>query len=120
MIDHVSADGRLAQLKPVVTYDMPSWTLELVLCLVLLMAGAVLWALSQAAVARIERSDAQQEAEFWREFALAPETRPTVRVTHSGQRFECSSVNVPREWELAIAAECEVFGGLLQAASTFR
>lgn len=105
MIDHVSATARLATAKPFVDHELPSWSLELMGCLLFVMAAIVITALGQLVVVANERTDAHEEAAFWRELALSPD-----------QASQCSTQNVPPEWRRALAAECDVLADLLKRA----
>jgi hypothetical protein len=64
-----------------------------------------------------ERDAAVNEAEFWREMALAPERTATVRLQIDGKQFKCSQFHIRPEWEPMVAAECAVMGELLTLAS---
>jgi hypothetical protein len=114
-IDRVSPVARMCRRRAVVRHS-PGWTVELLGLFVLALGIALLVTMGQLAVAMTETRAAEGEAEFWREFALAPDTRPRVVLDHDGKRFRCSQFHIQREWELAVAAECEVLGGLLEMA----
>lgn len=112
--DCVSPEERLAGAEPV---EQPGWITDLVaaLCFVLMVALA-------AAAGHIVRLTAELdvmegERDLWMEFALAPDPRATVVIERDRTGFRCSNLNVRREWELAVAAECQVMGRLLQMAS---
>jgi hypothetical protein len=78
-------------------------------------AFAMAWIYRAAAE---ERDAAIAQANFWRELALVVETQPTVRLRPDGVGFECSQFQIPDAWHTAVAAECAVMGGLLQAAKS--
>lgn len=119
MKDHMSAGARAAIGRPTVYVDFPDWTIELLLCLVLALGAAlvVTWAkFYEATRPSTELADARAEAVFWREMALAPETATSVRLEPLGAGYKCKHFNIRAEWELAVAAECEVLSSLLQMA----
>lgn len=105
MIDHMSADARLAHLRAAISHQQPSWVLEIGACLVAVAMIIAVLALGQAGVAVNGRTQAEDEAAFWRELALAP--YPDSK---------CSTLDVPREWRGALAAECDVLADLLRHA----
>lgn len=114
--DHISALARLATAKQGVCHEQPSWLLELltVLCAVLVVALLVVVAELYAAAA--QRDENAADRDFWLESALAEDKRTAVIVDINSNRFECRNFNVRREWELAVAAECQVMGSLLHLA----
>jgi hypothetical protein len=117
--DHVSSLARLASHPAAVSVIQPSWAVELLGVLLLTLAlftFSTLWKLYDALH---DAREANEQAELWKEFALAPETSPTVRVERNGVGFKCSTWNVRQEWERAVAQECDRFGHLLlQARAT--
>lgn len=116
MTDHVAAKARMAMERPRVCVEQPSWTLELLTLLMLLLMVALLMTLGQLAVSSAERDVAAGERDLWMELALAEDTRTAVRLTANGSGYECVHFRVRREWEVAVAAECQVMGALLQMA----
>jgi hypothetical protein len=117
--DHMSPEARtVAARAKVKVVEQPDWTLELltVLCLLLVIALASTYVQLTLEIER--HAAAREERDFWREFAVAPETNPTatVRLVRAGDGFRCEHFNVRREWELAVAVECKVLAGLLTLA----
>lgn len=115
MIDRMSPEARLAPLRPKVIHEQPSWLFEIGASIVTVALCVVMAVLAQLAVVANEREDAFEEASFWRELALAPESEPTVRLHHDGRGFQCTQFAIPDEWQAAVAEECDAMGRLLQA-----
>lgn len=118
MRDHVQPRMRSSMaLDPAnVCIEQPDWGKELLATLVVAVAflGVVLIAQfsSDAESLRIARADAAR----WKARAMQMDTTPTVRIEPQGVGFRCSHMNVRREWEAAVAAECQILGSLLHMA----
>lgn len=118
MIDHVGRKARLALMPLQVCQVESDWRFEL-------LAGgsftvAVILAVLLFAYSSIDKAswDAAGAADWWRARATAPEREPlaVVRIERDGVGYRCSVKNVRPEWEAAVAAECQVLGGLLHMA----
>lgn len=118
--DHMSATARTAAKRAKVHFEQPSWTLELLtlLCLVLTIGFAATYVELLVEVQR--HATARGERDFWRELAVAPETNPapSVRLVPQGNGFRCEHFKIRREWEQAVATECEFLASLLTLART--
>jgi hypothetical protein len=114
--DHISALARLATAKQGICHEQPSWTLELLTALCAVLAIALLVVAAELYAAAAERDENAVDRDFWLEAALAEDKRTAVIIDINTDRFECRNFNVRREWEVAVAAECQVMGSLLHMA----
>lgn len=116
VIDRASRAERLAIGKPRVCIEQPSWTKEL------LTVGAVVAAvgfsvMAAQAVGHVDDARAARaEAAYWKSRAHGVDTAPAVRLDPSNLGYRCTHMNVRREWESAVAAECQVMASLLTMA----
>lgn len=122
MIDRVTATSRLALEPQLVSHHEPSWSFEILICGALSLALAGLYLLSTLPAFDKAATDSAAAADFWRHRAEAkavvPEPIAVVRIVRQGEGFACSVHNIRREWELAVAAECQTLGQLLLYART--
>lgn len=114
MTDHLTRENRLAPLR--ICQELPDWRVELLTASISVLAIVLIYVLSQLAEVAADRDAIAGEREFWRDRATAEDLRPTVRLTGDGGGFTCEHMNIRREWEVAVAAECKVMGELLRLA----
>jgi hypothetical protein len=118
--DHIKATARLARDRARVCIESPSWTVELLSMFIVTLGIALIVVLGQLAMAKAERDEARGDRDQLRRQAALEEKRPSVSVDEDGMGFRCKYFNVRREWEVAVAAECQVMGALLHMARASR
>lgn len=72
MIDRVTPTARLAAHRPRVCHEAPDWPKEVLVVFVLLLAIALVAALTRLGRVTDELTEARLDLDFWREVALAP------------------------------------------------
>jgi hypothetical protein len=116
MTDHLTADDRL---QPLMTLEQPGWIADLCAIAAVLTGIGLIVALGYIVQLHAVLDEAQGERDLWMEVAMQPapaEIGAVVRIEPEGSGFRCSHQQVRREWELAVAAECQVMGALLHMA----
>lgn len=117
----MSATTRLATDRPVVCIEQPSFAHELLVAFSALLLMGWLMAAGELTGVKDERDAALADAAHWKQVALtpdAPDHTTRVRLVRDGSGFVCEQFNVRREWERAVAVQCEVLGSLLMVART--
>lgn len=115
MTDHANAESRMAPL--VVCEEQPDWRLELLTALCAALAIGFIFLLTNVMTLSEELLATASERDMWIERSLVEDKRPMVRLEYDGRRFTCRHFNVRHEWQVAVAAECNVLGELLRLAA---
>lgn len=115
MIVALSAYGRSALRRPVVTHGRRTNWLAGVLAAAMLVALHVIVVQNDAMVdEQVAAASARAKRdETARDLAQA-NAAPQVRI--DAQTFECRNLNIRAEWEAAVAAACQRFASILQSA----
>lgn len=116
MKDHAFPSQRLATGTPVVNIVQPGWIQELLIVLSVVLVIAWCVTAVQLTVSKAETKHVAGERDFWQELALTPERVPAVRLERDGAGFKCVHFHIRREWEQAVAAQCQVLGSMLITA----
>jgi hypothetical protein len=116
MNDHVARSARLATDTPVIRFEAPDWSTEILAALLVVMGVGLLIALGKGLITVSERDNALRDARFWKSVATSQDGEPTVKLSPGPSGYTCRNFNIDPAWERAVQTECAVMARLLTMA----